>query len=109
MNDHFVLNSKNPIVDHFWPIFPIIWAKTFFHEIELLCKTSQGFLAPCQNSEKSNDPISRKHPNRCQEARINRPYFTGTTSKTAVNWPLKVKDIEYNVGLTKRYCITVSI
>ena len=33
----------------------------------------------------------------------------GLTSKTAVNWHLKVKDIEYNVGLTKHYCITVSI
>ena len=31
----------------------------------------------------------------------------GLTSKTAVNWHLKVKDIEYNVGLTKGYCITV--
>ena len=34
---------------------------------------------------------------------------TGLTSKTAVNWHLKVKDIEYNVGLTKNYCITVSM
>ena len=33
----------------------------------------------------------------------------GLTSKTAVNWHLKVKDIEYNVGLTKSYCITVSM
>ena len=32
----------------------------------------------------------------------------GLTSKTAVNWHLKVKEIEYNVGLTKNYCITVS-
>ena len=30
-------------------------------------------------------------------------------SKTAVNWHLKVKDIEYNVGLSKNYCITVSM
>ena len=30
------------------------------------------------------------------------------TSTTAVNWHLKVKDIEYDVGLTKNYCITVS-
>ena len=39
--------------------------------------------------------------------------LTATTrvlaSKTAVNWHLKVKDIEYNVGLTKSYCITVSM
>ena len=33
----------------------------------------------------------------------------GLTSKTAVNWHLKVKDIEHNVGLTKNYCITVSM
>ena len=32
----------------------------------------------------------------------------GLTSTTAVNWHLKVKDIEYDVGLTKNYCITVS-
>ena len=33
----------------------------------------------------------------------------GLTSKTAVNWHLKVKDIKYNVGLTQNYCITVSM
>ena len=33
----------------------------------------------------------------------------GLTSKAAVNWHLKVKDIEYNNGLTKHYCITVSM
>ena len=32
----------------------------------------------------------------------------GLTSKTAVNWHLKVKDIEYNVGLTKSYSIRFS-
>ena len=31
----------------------------------------------------------------------------GPTSKTAVDWHLKVKDIEYDVGLTKNYCLTV--
>ena len=33
----------------------------------------------------------------------------GLTSKTAANWHLKVKDKEYNVGLTKSYCIAVSM
>ena len=33
----------------------------------------------------------------------------GLTTKTGVNWHLKVKYIEYNVGLTKSYCITVSM
>ena len=34
-------------------------------------------------------------------AKIQGKLMTGLTSKTAVNWYLKVKDIEYNVGLTK--------
>ena len=29
------------------------------------------------------------------------------TSTTAVDWYLKVKDIEHDVGLNKNYCITV--
>ena len=33
----------------------------------------------------------------------------GLTSKTAVNWHLKVKDVVYNVSLTKNYCIRVSM
>ena len=33
----------------------------------------------------------------------------GLTSKSARNWHLKVKDIEYNIGLIKKYCITVSM
>ena len=31
------------------------------------------------------------------------------TSTTAVDWHLKVKDVKYDVGLTKNYCITVSM
>ena len=30
----------------------------------------------------------------------------GLTSKTAVDWHLKVKDIEFNVSLAKGYCIS---
>ena len=33
----------------------------------------------------------------------------GLASKTAMNWHLKVKNREYNVGLTNNYCITVSM
>ena len=33
----------------------------------------------------------------------------GLASKTAINWHLKVENIEYNVGLTSNYCITVSM
>ena len=34
---------------------------------------------------------------------------SGLISKAAVKWHLKVKDMEYNVGLTKSYCIKVSM
>ena len=30
-------------------------------------------------------------------------------SKTVINWHLKVKDTDYNIGLTKHYCITISM
>ena len=33
----------------------------------------------------------------------------GQTSTTAVDWHFKVKDIEYNISLTKNYCLTVSM
>ena len=33
----------------------------------------------------------------------------GPTSTTAIDWHLKVKDIECDVSLTKYYCITVSM
>ena len=31
------------------------------------------------------------------------------TSTTAVDWLVQVKDIEYNIGLIKNYCITFTI
>ena len=33
----------------------------------------------------------------------------GLTSTTKVDWHLQVKGSEYNIGLTKNYCITVSM
>ena len=43
------------------------------------------------------------------ERRILPATTMGSTSETAVNWHIKVEDTEYNVGLTKRYSITVSM
>ena len=37
------------------------------------------------------------------------PTAISLASKTSINWHLKVKNIEYNVGLTNNYCITVSM
>ena len=45
----------------FWPIFPILGHFVFFFQkIRLSRVTSDGFLNPCQNLEKTNDPIPRK-------------------------------------------------
>ena len=33
----------------------------------------------------------------------------GLTSAIAVDWHLKIRDIEYDAGLTRNYCITVSM
>ena len=50
------------------PDWPHPFLTIFFPKaLALPCSTSYGFLEPCQNSEKSNDPIPRKHPGRWQD------------------------------------------
>ena len=50
------------------------------------------------------------------DERTDRPFYRtlpisagDPKSATAVNWHLKVKDRDYDVGLTKCYCIKVSM
>ena len=66
--------------------FPKFWGKKIFLAyMALSCTTSYGFLAPCQNLEKTNDAIPRKHPDRWKDGRMdgrtdrrtNKPYFIG--------------------------------
>ena len=63
----------------FWPIFGA--KKIFLESLALSRTTSYGFLAPCQNFEKVNHTIQRKHPDRYNEGRndrsMDRPYFIG--------------------------------
>ena len=55
---------------HYWTIFPIFGAKKFFLENQPLSRTtSYGFLAPCQNLEKTNDTIPRKRPDKWKDGR----------------------------------------
>ena len=60
INDQiFFFNSKNPI----FGLFPRFLGQKFFQKNLALSNTTLSrLLAPCQNSEKSNDPIPRKHP-----------------------------------------------
>ena len=58
-----ILKKKKPVLAHFWPVFPIFWAKNFLMENPALSSTtSYGFLASCQTLEKANDTIPRKRP-----------------------------------------------
>ena len=74
---------------HFWPISPIFGAKNFFLVNPALSRTnSNGFLASCQNLEKTNDTISRKCRDRRKDGwkdrRTDRPYFIGPFLLTSV-------------------------
>ena len=58
----------------FWPILgpfsQFLGQQKFSWRIWLSRTTSYGFLAPCQNLEKVNDTIRRKHPNRWKDGRM---------------------------------------
>ena len=58
---------------HFRSIFPIFWAKNFLRKNPALSRTtSYAFIAPCQNLEKTNDTIPRKHSDRRKDRRTDR-------------------------------------
>ena len=70
INDKIFSIFKNPILTHFWPTFPVLGANNFFLGNPALSRTtSYGFLASCQNLEKTNDTIPRKHLDR-QDGRM---------------------------------------
>ena len=61
---------KTLLLARLWSIFVIFGAKTIFMENSALsCTTSYGFLASCQNLQKSNDTVPRKRPDRRTEGR----------------------------------------
>ena len=81
----------------FWSIFPILCAKNVLLENLVLSRTtSHGILAPCQNLEKINDAIPRKHPDRRKDGQKDwrkdrRTLFYRTLPATAgdpINWDL---------------------
>ena len=84
----FPKELKKPVFYPFLVHFPILMAEKFFQENPTLSHTtSNGFLAPCQNSKKktTNDAIPRKQPDRWEDRetegqkdiRMNRPYLKG--------------------------------
>ena len=61
---------KKPFLDHFWSISPNFWAKNIFPENPALSHTTS-----CENSEETNDTISRKRSDKTVNGRTHRPYF----------------------------------
>ena len=77
----FFNKLKNTLFSaHFYSIFLILEVNKFFLE-NPAGKTSYGFLAPCQNLEKTNDMIPEKRPDRRKngrtDGRMDRPYSIG--------------------------------
>ena len=65
---------------YFWPIFdplPLFLGAKIVFPKNLVCTTSYGFLVLCRNSEKPNDLIPRRQPNRQQDGKMDIPYFMG--------------------------------
>ena len=65
MTKSFNILKKNPVFDPFLAHFPDFWGKKIFSGKS--GSTSYGFLASCQNLEKTNDTIPRKHPDRWKD------------------------------------------
>ena len=64
----FFNKFKNLVFSPFLPIFLILGAKIFFLENPSLSRTtSNRFLAPCQNLEKTNNIIPKKTPGQTEE------------------------------------------
>ena len=62
---------------HLQSIFPILRVrKTFLENPALSRTTSYGFLAPCQNLDKTNYIIPRKVTDRWKDGRTGRFYFS---------------------------------
>ena len=78
------------------------------YDLKILQSESlRAFWLISQN--KPNNPIPIKRPYTYEQTLFHRthPANRGPTSTTAVDWHLKVKDIRYDVALTKNYCIKV--
>ena len=67
MND-LIFQLKSPI---FGPLSQF-WGKNFFWKIPPSCKTSHGFLSPCQNLKKTSNIIPKKCLHRRKDGRKDR-------------------------------------
>ena len=110
INDQILFKFEKPF---FWPISSVFGSKKVFSKNS--GSGTHNFIRVSSTSTRvriSNDPIPTKHLDIWQDGKTERllpATARGLPSITAVDWHLKVKDIEYDDGLTKNYCITVSM
>ena len=111
INDQIFLQIQKTL---FLALFPNFGAKIFFAKILTLSHTTWWrILASCHNSEKPNDLNPRKQPDWQQDWRMNRSYFMGPFDSYhygSNKYNCSRLTFEtYDVGLTKNYCMTVSM
>ena len=90
------MNSKNPI---FGPFPPHIWGKKFSKNLALSRTTPYGHLIPCLVSEKTNEPIARKRPDRKTERRTEPNSYDNSG-----HWSNYGKPAIWNLGWRFLYC-----
>ena len=103
----FSLNSKNTLFGLFLAHFPYFCGnKGFSKKSDRHAQLHKGFW---HLSKKTPWQMSGEKDAQTLFHRVLPATARDLTSTIAVDWYLKVKDIEYGVGLTENYCITVGM
>ena len=113
----FSLNSKNSLFCLFLAHGPNFWSQKGLFQKHLLCHAQihKGFQHHAKFQKivmiqfQENAWRDSKTEERTLFHRILPATTRGLANTTAVDWHLKVKNIEYNDGLTKNCCITFSM
>ena len=117
INDQiFLWIQKTLLWPYSWPTSPILGSKKCFHKKSGMHNLIR-FSITMPKFRETQWSNSKKTTQETTGWKDGQTLFHGTlpgttrglTNITAVDWHLKVKDIEYDVGLTKNYCLTVSM
>ena len=114
----FFIKFKKPYFGPFLAHFLNFWSKkSFSTKLSCYAQLLMGFWYRAKIQRNLMMQFQENNQTDVRRQRWTDPFYRilpaiamGLTSKTTtVNWHLKVKYIEHNVGLTKSYCITVSM
>ena len=73
-----LLTQKTLVLTYFSSISPILGAKKLFLKNRTVMYNFIRVYGTMPKSEKSNDPVLKKYPDRSQEGGMDRPCFTGS-------------------------------